>query len=218
MVYDRAVSDPNFLALGDAEPLVRATTMFVFAHPTRPGRLVKVFNPKRLTEKQRQSMPWYKRDRRHGTFQFLVRSMTEYLAYQCRGNASLGILPTIYELVQTEYGFGMVVERIEDYDHQLSPTLKTVVLREGLTPQLVALVNEICDVMAERHIIVSDFHANNFLVVENPQGTRRLVVIDGLGDRNIVPLSTLSQAWNARRIRERQQHMLDKLAGLKSAS
>lgn len=206
-----AATSGNFLELSDNGLLLRGNKVLVFAHPTKPDRLVKVIHP-RLAGGYKRRLAWLKRNRRHGSFQWLIRAMTEYLVYQCRDKTVLGIMPVIHELVRTNYGFGLVVERINNYDGTLSPTLKDVVQQEGLTPQLASMASRLCDTLIEHHVIVSDFKGENLLVVENPKGDRRLIVIDGFGERNAIPLSSWFKQWYRLRARKRCRRMLRSLA------
>jgi hypothetical protein len=200
----------NYLKLRDNDLLLRGNKVLVFTHPAHPDRLIKVLYPRAAASKRR--LAWLKRNRRQGSFQWLVRTMTEYLTYQCRNKTALDLMPIVYELVQTNYGFGLTVECIRNHDGTLAPTLYDVIQREGLTADLRALVNQLCNTLIDHHIIVSDFKGENLLVVENSKGERRLIVIDGFGERNAIPLSSWSKSWYAMRARKRCRRMLESLA------
>lgn len=203
----------NYLKLRDNDLLLRGNKVLVFAHPSHPRRLIKVIHPQ-ATGKKRW-LASLKSNRRQGSFQWLVRTMAEYLTYQCRNKAALDLMPIVYELVQTNYGFGLIVESIRNHDGTLAPTLSDVIQKEGLTTDLEFMVNRLCDTLIDHHIIVSDFKGENLLVVENPKGRRRLIVIDGFGERNAIPLSSLSKSWYGVRARKRCRRMLVSLAELK---
>ncbi len=153
--------------------------------------LVKV-----LTEEpeKRRLIPRYG-EFRYGSFRPWHREASEYLAVLNRGARGIERLSGFYGFVPTSRGPGLLVEKLTGPDGRMAPTLRDLIrateqgsrMRDILRDE----VEELLADLYEARIIVGDLHARN--IVRATERDNRLVVIDGLGERTLFPITQFSQ-------------------------
>lgn len=205
------------LLLSSAKPLSNGSESVVYNHPDNPDWLVKVMVPSRQNKVGHKVAKWYKRLRRDKLHRFALRQVNEFMSYQYRGKAHLGILADFIGFASTDLGFGLIVRRIQDFDGTTSRTLEDVVKEEGLSDNTRALIESYCTLLIEHQIVMVDIRARNLLVVREEDEQRHLVAIDSFGERNLIPLATNIKWWNKRHIERHKQHLIEELTELDKA-
>lgn len=199
-------------------PLVVGRTREIHPHPGRADRLVKVLRPEFVEKQYGPLTRRYKLWRRTGRFQCYLREIREYLAYHARFPAEQCPVVPVTGLVATNLGLGMVVPKIGDGRGGLAPTLAALVKREGFTPRLRALFDEFHTLLLERDVVIHDLNPENFLLVDGngdgEEGSARLVLADGFGDRHVIPICSMWPAWNRFQIRKRFARLLERLQAM----
>lgn len=201
---------PVFLDLEGERPIATGVKQSVYQHPEEPGHLVKV-----LTNgpEERRLLPRYA-EFRYGSFRPWHREMSEYLSILSRGAREIDRLVGFHGLVSTSKGPGLIVEKLTGPDGGLAPTLRQLVKaskpgsreRRALRRELEALLDD----LFRARIIVGDLHAGN--IVQAAERANRLVVIDGLGERTLLPVtqfSDLAYRISFRRRRDKLLRMVD---------
>jgi hypothetical protein len=118
-------------------------------------------------------------------------------------------------LVETDLGLGLVSEKVVGMDGVLASTLAAVYQKErGFSPALEAVLEKFLDGLLESNVIVGDMHAWNIVYGADSRGGPRLVMIDGVGGKHAIPLSSMSRAVNryrTRRLYRRMRAQLERL-------
>lgn len=197
------------LKLRDRHPIAQGHKRFVFAHPTDPGLLIKVLQPDVVAERWRGKRPWYKGGR-YGQYVSLQRELSEYLALAVRFPNGVPVLQRLFGIVDTDYGIGVVVEKLTGRDGGLAPTLIDLALREGVTPQILKRVEQFRDELLDYGVIVGKLHDKN-LVLAQRNGEERFVMIDGYGEKAAIPINVWSSRLNAAHTRRRIDILVKKL-------
>lgn len=202
------------LTLRGTAPIARGHKRFIFQHPTDPALLVKVMQPDVVEERWGRSStrPWYKTSRRYGQYMSLRREISEYLAAAVKFPGGVPVLQKLVGLVDTDYGIGVVVEKLVGRDGGLAPTLATVARRSGVTPELLQKVDQFKDELIKYNIVIGKLHAHN-LVLAVRGGEERFVVIDGYGETALIPIHTWSARINAAHTEGRIRRLVKKLLG-----
>lgn len=197
------------LSLRHAKPIASGQHRLVFQHPEALDRLVKVMRPE-IVALRGQDGPWYRRIARTGPYRGFVREFNEYLASRY-ASEGLSPLARVLGLLDTDMGPGLVVEKICAADGRLALDLDAWVRRDGLTSEVQAALDLLLAQLLEHNVITADLHAWNLVCEEKHGETPRLVMIDGFGEKNFVPLSSMSRRNNAARTRSKFRKMIKRL-------
>jgi hypothetical protein len=200
------------LTLRGTAPIARGHKRFVFQHPTDPGLLVKVMQPDIVEERWSGSStrPWYKASRRYGQYMSLRRELSEYLAAAVKFPHGVPVLQKFAGVIDTDYGIGVIVEKLVGRDGGLAPTLAKLARRDGVTPELLQKVAQFEDELIEHNIVIGKLHAHN-LVLAVRDGEERFVAIDGYGETALIPIHTWSARINAAHTKGRIRRLVRKL-------
>jgi hypothetical protein len=176
----------------------------VFAHPEREDWVVKVMRKDAVEARWGGARRWYKRLPRARHYASYVRELKEYIALQARHPGAIAPIARPRGIVETDLGLGLVMERIRGTNGGLAPTLLQLLREQG---GMTALLDEelalLFSGLQSHEIIVGDLHAGNIVYGSDARGGPRLILIDGFGEKNIVPRCSMSRRFN--RLHTRQQ-------------
>lgn len=137
-----------------------------FVHPQDPGLVIKVV-----------------RAGRRGRSQNDIERV--YLGGLQRRNASFAHIPRFHGMCQTSAGEGLVCERIADPDGASSLRLDLAVAQGSLTRVAAGtMLDDLLAHLVEQWVVFADVGGGNVVCQCRADGSRRLVVIDGLGARH----------------------------------
>lgn len=194
--------DP-LLRLKDAEPLTQGRSRLIFAHPHDPDLLVKVLNPQVVDRRFGSGTKWYKRRRRAGRFLSYARELQEHLAVRAACDEHPPFLQRIVGLAETDLGLGLVSEAIRDREGNLAPTLARLIEIHRFDAEAQAALATCLEKILESDVIVSDLNLGNFVYTDADDHSPRFVLIDGIGNNNILPFKAMSRRLNQRSKRGR---------------
>jgi hypothetical protein len=196
------------LQLAQIAPLATGHIRKVYQHPQHADCLIKVIHSESIENRWNEA-PWYRRRSRTGPYRDFVREYKEYIAALHHGPYASSPLPRIVGLEQTDLGLGQVVEKVCDSGGQgLAPTLDAWVRQNGFTAQTQAALDDLLTRLLLHNVIAADLHAWNVVYGSDSRGGPRLVMIDGFGEKNIIPHCSMSRRHNAARTRHKFQRML----------
>jgi hypothetical protein len=200
------------LTLRGSTPIANGHKRFIFQHPADPMLLIKVMQPDVVAERWGGSgkRPWYKTSRRYGQYMSLRRELSEYLAAAVKRPGGVPVLQKFAGIVDTDYGIGVVVEKLVGRDGGLAPTLAMLARRDGITPELLRKLDQFESELIEHNIVVGKLHAHN-LVLAVRGDEERFVVIDGYGETALIPIHTWSTRINTAHTKSRLRKLLNKL-------
>jgi hypothetical protein len=180
------------LQLKDQKPLTRGSYRLIFQHPHDEGLLVKVLSKRAHKPRARR---WYKPKRYLSVYRALERELKEYSALEKRGLRDLPFLQKFHGMVDTDLGPGIAVQKLTGRDGELAPTLTKIVERHGLSDDLRRKIIQLREDIVSHAIVFMDVSGNNIVLANGPHG-ERLVVIDGLGERLLININTMSTTIN----------------------
>jgi hypothetical protein len=181
--------------LNGTRPLVSGAYRNVYQHPLDDNLLVKVVKPT-IIERYAQRATWYNPWRRNGHYRSLSREIEEYLALRRRGQHTLPFIQHFVGVVDTAFGFGMVVRKVRGRDGGLAPTVTALVEQNGLTGQMRTWVADLLADVMHNHIVFGDISGNNIVHADDDEHGNRLVIVDGLSDRLWLPVNSWSPTVN----------------------
>ncbi|WP_419739727.1 YrbL family protein [Ruegeria sp.] len=183
-------------------PLRTSQNYEIFQHPEMDGALLKV----RVDEPKRNHLIPRYAEWRYGNLRQWNREANEYLAALHRGCPEIERLAKFMGYAPTSRGPSIVVEKMTGPDGDLAPSLHAeMVAANGdadVLRKLRADLLELLDDLERGRIIVGDMGIGNIVRAQERGG--RLVVIDGLGERVLLPL-TLFSDWAFRKSMARRR-------------
>lgn len=151
-------------------------------------------------------------ERRYGNLRQWNREANEFLAALNRGCPEIDRLASFMGFTRTTEGPAIIVEKMTDPEGNLAPTVRQEMgtLTDG-DPRLVSLRQELSELMNDLErgrIIIGDFSLDNVVRAQERGG--KLVVIDGIGERVLLPVTLISQlAFRASIARRRTRFQID---------
>jgi hypothetical protein len=179
----------------------------VYQHPTEPDFLIKIMRPDAIEERWTKG-PWYRRFSRMGYYNGFVREFKEYVSSIMASPRGVSPLARIVGVEMTDLGLGQVVEKVRAVDGGLAPTLNAWVRAGGFTPAVAEAMDDFLERLLDHNVIAADLHEWNVVYGADSRGGPHLLMIDGFGEKNIVPHSSMSRRHNRKRTLKRYARML----------
>lgn len=202
------------IELSEPQRVASGTVRSVYTFPGQPELLIKVFHTpeNRSPRKPLKRFAW----KLFPTMEF--RSMLNEL--NCEFLATLRLDKEIRHLpisrmmgiVQTNRGPGVVVERIAGPDGALALQIGRVLRDRKIDETLLSALNSFVQRMFDLHIVARDINGSN-IVYGTRDGSMSCFLVDGYGERNLIPLRSMSARLNARSL-EKQFAVFAQRAGL----
>jgi hypothetical protein len=204
----------HILELKKETPVARGCMRLVYQHPHDPGLLVKVIRPEAVEERWGAGKPWYKSPRRYGRYVSYLREVQEFIA----GWEAYGCCPHYIQRIagfaETDLGLGLVVAAARDRHGRLARSLDELVKAGDFTREVADALDEVTTRLLDCEMVTSDPHAGNLVYAYSEQHGDHFVLIDGIGNSNILPFKFLSRRIN-RRSKERRFRRLHRyIAGI----
>lgn len=196
------------LVLAGLEPFARGGGRDCYVHPHDSGLCVKVAREGRSPEERRQQVAWWKRWRKPAQkYDDSLRDFQILKALESGNDpATWKHVPRCIGWVGTDRGQGLVTELVRDADGLISRNLLEYVWANGYDDRAQAAVDEFARFWECRHIPTRSLFLDNIAAQIRPDGTLKLVVIDGLGSTLLIPWytwsKTLGRIWARRKIQE----------------
>ena len=195
-----------------------------FVDPKDPLRCIKIARPERTPEIKRAAKSFPSNMRPLSYFDENVSDMSVYEHIDTTiGNDAYKLMPKCYGYVETDLGTGLAFEMIKDTDGQISITLKQYVWQNGITKTLEHALKEFLELWQMLGMPSRNLLLHNIVVQQDisDRGSiiQRLVVIDGLGWPDIVPLAYYIRPlarYKARRKAARVRDAIGKLLNKKA--
>lgn len=174
------------LILKHLEPVAAGTRRFVFVHPHDSGLLVKVLRPDRMKDWWPRPVPWRRRTRRFQHLFPFFQEVREHMAACVEDGRPPRHLQNIVGFADTDYGLGLVYSAVRQPDGRLAPTLSSLI-RTAEPDACIAAFEEFKKWLMQSRIVISELHMSNIVCTTDVKGFH-LVLIDGVGDKAIIPL------------------------------
>ncbi|WP_299286066.1 YrbL family protein [uncultured Tateyamaria sp.] len=196
--------------LKDYEPIANGEVRDVWHRPGHPDQLLKTIRTyKREKYERRRGLRRaldYFRMGPYGTFRIEYRCYLK-TAYRCAQQKRPLPIAEMGGLVITDRGLAQVCEKIADASGNVAQTLEDV-LREGpLSDERLKWLNDFVANIFALNVNVPDLRPSNIALDEV---NRRFVVIDGYGDKTLIPirswLTWLNQKHLDYRFSEMEKH------------
>jgi hypothetical protein len=197
------------ITIDENKLLAIGSSRLIFIHPNDNKKLIKVFKPSQSPEMRRRAV-WYKRFRAREKLDENIRDLMEHQKARGKSNKTASSICNVYGIENTNLGEGLVEEHICNNDGKTSATLKDYVQCNGINI-VKSYIDDLFELLTDNHILFRDAYEMNILVQELEVGFR-LVVVDGLGENNLIPYASISKTLNARKLRHKKERMIRRLS------
>jgi hypothetical protein len=185
------------IALSGLQPLATGSTRAVHVHPDDPDLLIKVMLPSIIEKRYGAGRRWYKSQRRYRHFISYLREVREEIALRAHcGGEHPKCLQKIAGFVDTDMGFGLVVEAAKSRDGQLAQALPDLIKAGRFDAKMKADLDDCLADLMRLPVVLGDLHPGNLVYAWSAQHGDHFVLIDGIGCKTLIPVNRLSQGIN----------------------
>lgn len=196
------------LVLAGLEPFAHGGGRDCYVHPLDSALCVKVAREGRSPQERRQQVAWWKRWRKPAEkYDDSLRDFRILKALESDNDpATWQHVPRCMGWVETDHGRGLVTELVRDADGLISRNLLEYLWTHGYDDRVQAAVDEFARFWERKSIPTRSLFLDNIAAQVRPDGTLRLVVIDGLGNTLLIPWytwsKTLGRLWARRKLQQ----------------
>ncbi|WP_019671979.1 YrbL family protein [Psychrobacter lutiphocae] len=190
--------------------LGKGTQKLVYAYPEDDGKVIKIMRPENATADGGRATQHHLRSHRHqGIYRQFRRELLQYLQL-CKNHYSQNqyIFPieTVHGFIGTNQGLGLVTEKI------ISPTGQSLTLEHLLIKglygdeqqqALARFFDDCCDF----HVVFGEINIGGIMYTEQRQGRPEFVLVDGIGEKLLIPFRSMSKSINTKNIRKVEQRI-----------
>lgn len=190
----------QLLHLKHLQPVAIGRQRYVFVHPDDPGLIVKVvtegYAARRSDKGGRPYKRWHKNYIRSRHHQVFLREINEHLALRAAESSLPCYVQEIVGFAETDIGLGLVSRAVRGRNGELAPTLRTLLAEGRFNEAVRRHLDEFFEWLLKSSVVIGDLNAGNLVYGNDSVSGDHFVVIDGIGDKNIVPLSSMSARLN----------------------
>lgn len=177
----------------------------VYEHPDDPSKVIKVIRHERVSEDGcfKKHGRW-KRHSMQGMYRQFRRELLQYLEL-CKRNYSqrrfIFPIETSYGFIPTNRGLGFVVERILGPSGQ-GETLFDLCQSGRFSSKHAQALKAFFDECSELQVVFGEVNSEGLMYTESRTGKAEFVLVDGIGEKLIIPVRTWIKKNNTRFIRK----------------
>lgn len=206
------------LVLKHERPFAIGGTRLCYIHPEHSDRCIKVLRRDRRPSVRRRLTRGIKRYRPLQHFDDQVKEVLAYRELQRRRDADIWRhVPEFFGTVWTDQGPGIITKLIRNADDKLPQTLETE-LAYGMNHPLHRAIERFNTWLREKLVLTRGLLPHNIIVVYPDDRSCRLVIVDGLGNPEWIPISQWSETLARRKIERRIEFFDDRISQLIAVS
>ncbi len=185
--------------------LGEGTQKRVYEHPKDASKVIKVMKPEHATATGgRVGQHHLRAHRSQGIYKQFRRELLQYLQL-CKNNYGnfnfIFPVETVYGFIATDEGLGLVTEKI------LDPTGSATSLYELETHNVFGdkhaqALDSFFDACADQHVVFGEVNIAGIMYTEQRQGFPEFVLVDGIGEKLLIPFRAMSKSINVRNVRK----------------
>lgn len=192
------------IELKDQDLFAQGGRRFCFKHPQDAGKCIKTLSPAGDPATRRKQAPWYKRRRSLLCFDDNFRELASFHQLNRYGADIWDHFPRCYGMHSTNRGQGICTDLVRNADGSIPLSVREYVVENGKTAELLAALKVFFDFLVTHGVVTRDVLDHNILAVEGPDGLR-VVMIDGFGSSEWIPVSLLIPAVGRCKARRKER-------------
>ncbi len=196
------------LHLGHLKPIASGNNRDVFAHPDDPELIIKIIKPATIDKHSGADASWKKNQfRRFKHYHTFLRECEEHIASHLDPGGKPDFTHTVVGFVTTDLGLGLVTKAERGADGGYARTLADLIARGSFDDEAREALEQFKHDFFESGVIITDVNLRNLVYSHHPEKGSRFVVIDGYGEKNIIPFNSIFK-WCHRRSKRKRVNRL----------
>lgn len=185
--------------------LGQGTQKLVYEHPNDSNKVIKIMKPENATFdggrahqhplRSHRSQDIYRQFRRE-TLQYLQLCKNSYA-----DNKFIFPIETVYGFIATDNGLGLITEKIMG-PNNASLTLEHLIINKVFGEKHKEALSIFFDECCKYHVVFSEVNIGGIMYTEKRQGRPEFVLVDGIGEKLIIPFRSMSKKINAHNVRK----------------
>jgi len=189
----------------DLNLLGEGTQKLVFDHPESTDRVIKIMKPENSTpDGARVGQHRLRAHRSQGIYRQFRRELIQYLQL-CKFSFSeknyIFPIETVHGFIGTDLGLGLVTEKVVS-SSGLPKTLSYLSKNNEFTHKHAKALNTFFDDCCCLHIVFGEVNIAGLMYTEERRGMPEFVLVDGIGDKLLIPFRSMSKTINSRNVRK----------------
>lgn len=185
-----------FLDLSISAPLFYGTTRRIYRHPQDSSLLIKVPSAAEEARRLANRPQWKRRFKPTGIANITnLREMSEMLRLNPEAESQKPHIFSFVGMVPTNYGWGQLVQAEYDEYGNYAPTLENIA---HITESYQKPLEDFIRWVETTDTVFIDLEPWNCVLADR-MGKKQIVVIDGIGEKNVIPLRTYFPALNKKK-------------------
>lgn len=210
------------LQLEQCERLGQGTVKLVYQHPDKPEWVVKIIRPELVAgDGGFAKHGRFKRSFAQGIYRQFRREIIQYLELSKKSYPQTGAvfpMETPYGLIPTNQGLGLVTEKILGPEGQ-PQTLEHLAKTGALQPSHFEALARFFDTCVDLHLVFGEVNDAGLMYTESRTGQPEFVLVDGIGEKLLIPVRSWFRSVNTRYIRKVQRRIMAQVeANMREAS
>lgn len=177
------------LTLADREPFAVGGTRRCYVHPDDKNLCVKVLRPDRTAAARLADARGWRRLKGRRGFDDQRKELKAYQQLSRRPPADWTHVPRCHGTIATDQGIGIVTDLHRDWHGGFPKNLEQL-LPSGMTDALAAAIDEFKAWLRRTLFLSRDLLPHNIIAVAVEEDRYRLVIVDGIGNSELLPLSS----------------------------
>lgn len=177
------------LELAALEPFAIGGTRRCYIHPQDESLCVKTLRPDRTAAARLNVAKGWRRLKGKRGFDDQRKETKAYRALLRRGQQDWRHVPRFHGTVATDQGVGIVTDLHRNHDGSFPLNLEEL-LPQGMTAALGLAIDEFKAWLRRDLFLSRDLLPHNIIAVEDESGRFRLMIVDGIGNSEALPLSS----------------------------
>ena len=206
----------QILELRTLKPFAIGGTRRCYIHPNDSNLCVKVLREDRTPEVRKNQTEGFKRLLPPRNFDDQWKEQRAYEALIPKvTDGTWKHVPEYFGTVDTDMGLGIVTRVFRNHDGSFPLTLEHLVPK-GITDSLEQALQEFKDWLRKELFLSRHLLPHNIIVVETEPSTCTLVIVDGIGNSEMIPISSWFDFFARRKIERKIvyfNHRIDELLG-----
>lgn len=203
------LKDENYLGQGSVKKIYQSESI--------DSQIIKIIHPHLVSSQGGfKNQGFLKQKLFQGVYRQFRRELIQYLQL-CKNHYGTGQftfpVETPYGLVATDRGLGLVTEKIVAPDGK-GWTLSQLVRGQGLELKHYQALERFFDDCVRLHIVFGEVNIAGIMYTESRNGRPEFVLVDGVGEKLLIPTRAMSAWISGRYVRKVQRRIMRDITAL----
>lgn len=196
------------LALSQQQHFACGKKRLVFAHPDDPTLVIKVMRPDYAASRRKVPL-WGAARKDYYCIHMVLRELREHIEARLAADRLPDFLPPVEGLADTDLGPGLIVSAVRGRDGDFAPTLAQLIETGRVDTRLIADLERFCEQVEASSLVIGDLNPHNVLYGYSRARGSHFMLVDGLGDKTLVPLLKMSRVLSRRSRARKTRRLID---------